>query len=92
MLRGSRNHAKSIFFHTTPKTTHKEALSVHHPSTVYVLAALDRRGVLTRDGLDKLTPEAILDALTLGTRAAAITVSRPGADPPWAHELAALPA
>ena len=57
-----------------------------------VLAALDQAGVLSRDGLTRLTPENLLAALTLGTRAAAITVSRPGANPPWAHELAALPA
>ena len=57
-----------------------------------MLAALDQAGVLSRDGLDRLTPEAIAAALSLGTRAAAITVSRPGANPPWAHELAALPA
>ena len=56
-----------------------------------VLAALDRAGVLTREGIQRLTPEAIAAALALGTRAAAITVSRPGANPPWAHELAALP-
>ncbi|MEF9605471.1 carbohydrate kinase, partial [Paracoccus sp. PXZ] len=36
--------------------------------------------------------DAIAQALALGTRAAAITVSRPGANPPWAHELDALPA
>ncbi|KRW96357.1 carbohydrate kinase [Paracoccus sp. MKU1] len=57
-----------------------------------VLAALDRAGVLTRQGLERLTPDAIAQALALGTRAAAITVSRPGANPPWAHELDALPA
>ncbi|WP_028712248.1 carbohydrate kinase [Paracoccus sp. J55] len=57
-----------------------------------VLAALDRAGVLTREGLERLTPEAVAQALALGTRAAAITVSRPGANPPWAHELSALPA
>ncbi|KGJ04800.1 fructokinase [Paracoccus halophilus] len=57
-----------------------------------VLAALARQGALTRAGIGQLTAGTILDALTLGTRAAAITVSRPGADPPWAHELTALPA
>lgn len=57
-----------------------------------VLAALDRAGVLSRKGLDALTAGAIAAALALGTRAAAITVSRPGANPPWAGELAALPA
>ncbi|CAM3218829.1 fructokinase [Paracoccus aminovorans] len=57
-----------------------------------VLAALHRSGALSRDGMADLTPETLLQALTLGTRAAAITVSRPGANPPWQHELDALPA
>lgn len=56
-----------------------------------VLAALHQAGTLSRDGLDRLTADALRQALTLGTRAAAITVSRPGANPPWAQELAALP-
>ena len=34
-----------------------------------------------------LDDAALTEALTLGVRAAAITVSRPGADPPWAREL-----
>jgi fructokinase len=51
------------------------------------LAALDRAGVLTKAGIAGVS-DAVLDAaLTLGTRAAAVTVSRPGANPPWAHEL-----
>jgi len=56
-----------------------------------VLAALDRAGLLSRRGLDRLTPDALGQALALGTRAAAVTVSRPGADPPWAHELETPP-
>ncbi|MDP2738066.1 MAG: carbohydrate kinase [Pseudorhodobacter sp.] len=52
-----------------------------------VLAALDRAGALTRAALAAL-PDTTLDAaLTLGTRAAAVTVSRAGANPPWAHEI-----
>jgi len=53
-----------------------------------VMAALHRAGMLTKDGvarLDRVTLEAALD---LGIRAAAVTVSRPGANPPWAHEVA----
>ena len=56
-----------------------------------VLAALHAQGVLTREGIANLSPEALQAALQLGTRAAAITVSRPGANPPWKHELDALP-
>jgi fructokinase len=51
------------------------------------LAALSAANALTKTALDSL-PDATLDAaLSLGNRAAAITVSRPGANPPWAHEL-----
>ncbi len=51
------------------------------------LAALEQAGVLTKAGVAGLS-DAVLDAaLSLGTRAAAVTVSRPGANPPWAHEL-----
>jgi fructokinase len=52
-----------------------------------VLASLYAAGVLKKSDLDEL-PEATLQAaLTLGNRAAAITVSRPGANPPWLREL-----
>ena len=52
-----------------------------------VLAALHRAGCLTKAGIAAV-PDSTLDAaLSLGTRAAAITVSRPGANPPWANEL-----
>lgn len=52
-----------------------------------VLAALDRAGALTRDGLARIDAETLRTALALGVRAAAVTVSRPGANPPWAREL-----
>ncbi|WP_103332810.1 carbohydrate kinase family protein [Pseudotabrizicola formosa] len=51
------------------------------------LAALHAAGALTKAAIASL-PDATLDAaLSLGTRAAAITVSRAGANPPWANEL-----
>jgi len=51
------------------------------------LAALHRAGALTKSHLASVTDAELDAALTLGTRAAAITVSRAGANPPWAHEL-----
>lgn len=51
------------------------------------LAALHEAGVLTKSALASVSDETLDAALTLGTRAAAITVSRPGANPPWRHEL-----
>jgi len=52
-----------------------------------VLAALHGSDALTKAAIADL-PDATLDAaLSLGTRAAAVTVSRAGANPPWLHEL-----
>jgi fructokinase len=52
-----------------------------------LMAGLERAGLLTKDGLAGLTPETLTPALELGNAAAAITVSRAGANPPWDHEL-----
>lgn len=52
-----------------------------------VLASLHKAGVLTKAGVASLDEATVTDALTLGNRAAAVTVSRPGANPPWSHEL-----
>ncbi|MBA4351503.1 MAG: carbohydrate kinase [Rhodobacter sp.] len=51
------------------------------------LAALHEAGALTKSALTSLSDATLDAALTLGTQAAAITVSRPGANPPWRHEL-----
>ncbi|MEX5727324.1 fructokinase [Rhodovulum iodosum] len=53
-----------------------------------VLAALQSEGKLNRTALAGLGGEALSRALALGIKAAAITVSRPGANPPWAREIA----
>ena len=53
-----------------------------------VLASLHAQGLLTKGALGRLTPEALRAALTLGARAAAVTVSRAGANPPRADEIA----
>ena len=52
-----------------------------------VLASLHQSGALTKDRLARIDEETLRDALSLGVRAAAVTVSRPGANPPWAEEL-----
>ena len=52
-----------------------------------VLAALHEAGALTKDALKALSDEALRAALALGVRSAAVTVSRAGANPPWAREL-----
>ncbi|WP_095587916.1 carbohydrate kinase family protein [Actibacterium ureilyticum] len=52
-----------------------------------VLASLSKDGVLTRTALAGLDPDIARKALEHGARVAAVTVSRAGANPPWAHEL-----
>ncbi len=51
------------------------------------LCALHEAGALTKARMSALTDAELDAALTLGTRAAAITVSRAGANPPWRSEL-----
>lgn len=52
-----------------------------------ILAKLSELGCLHKVGLAELPPEALRTALTYGAQVAAITVSRAGANPPWASEL-----
>ncbi|MDX3926555.1 MAG: carbohydrate kinase [Shinella sp.] len=52
-----------------------------------VLASLKLGNLLTKADVANLGEDAIRDALTLGAKAAAVTVSRAGANPPWRNEI-----
>ena len=52
-----------------------------------VLARLDGNGLLSKPAIGALTEAQLVDALAFAARAASITASRPGADPPWAREM-----
>ena len=56
--------------------------------TAGLLAALSTAKLLTKKKLAAISQVQLDAALAFAARAAAVTVSRPGADPPWAHELA----
>jgi fructokinase len=74
-------------FTSATKVTVADTVGAGDTFNAGVLAALHRQGSLTKAGVAAL-PDSTLDAaLSLGTRAAAITVSRPGANPPWSREL-----
>ena len=51
------------------------------------LASLEEAGLLSKTGLASVDEEALRAALTLGAHAAAITVSRAGANPPHRRDL-----
>ncbi|MDX8481234.1 carbohydrate kinase [Mesorhizobium sp. VK24D] len=53
-----------------------------------ILASLHEQGLLTKAAIGGLSEDAIGKALELGAKAAAVTVSRAGANPPWRHEIA----
>lgn len=52
-----------------------------------LLASLHEQGVLSKTGLVALSQAQLRQAVELGTRSAAVTVSRAGANPPWRDEL-----
>lgn len=52
-----------------------------------VLASLKMDNLLTKAKVANLDEKALGNALALGAKAAAVTVSRAGANPPWAHEI-----
>jgi fructokinase len=52
-----------------------------------VLASLKRDGVLTKVNMASLSRGNVHEALAVAAKAAAVTVSRAGANPPWAKEI-----
>ncbi len=53
------------------------------------LAGLAKADALSLEAISAIDPATIRAAMELGVHAAAVTVSRAGANPPWASELAA---
>ena len=52
------------------------------------LHGLSCDGLLNKDALSNASPEMLRNAAELAASVAAITISRPGANPPWAEEIA----
>lgn len=80
---GETVHAPAV------RTTVADTIGAGDTFNAGVLASLDRQNLLSKDAIAQLTPDQIHAALTLGAQAASVTVSRPGANPPWAHEMPA---
>ena len=52
-----------------------------------VLAKLGQLGLLSKSSVEAMSLEQMHEVLAFGAKVAAVTVSRAGANPPWAHEL-----
>ena len=72
---------------TAPSVTVADTVGAGDTFNAGFLAALDDAGLLDKQSVSTLSDEALRDALTLGVRVAAVTVSRPGANPPRRDEL-----
>ncbi|MEL6168063.1 MAG: carbohydrate kinase [Pseudomonadota bacterium] len=70
-----------------PQVTVADTVGAGDTFNAGLLAGLASAGALSKEGLRTLDAETLGNALSLGTRAAAVTVGREGANPPWAHEL-----
>jgi fructokinase len=69
-----------------PPTVVVDTVAAGDTFTAGLLASLHGAGALG-GRLDGLPEETLLEAIRYGLRAAAITCSRPGADPPWLREM-----
>ncbi len=70
-----------------PKVKVADTVGAGDTFTAGFLAYLSQHKLLSKKALAAIDQQQLMEAATFAMRAAAVTVSRPGADPPWAHEL-----
>ena len=92
VTRGSKGVDALTASHAVSRTAEKvkvaDTVGAGDTFTAGFLAALRAMKLLDKKKLANLSEANLATALGFAARAAAITCSRPGADPPWARELA----
>lgn len=87
--------AEGVTAYTKNDSVHIPAMNIDIVDTIGAgdtfnagfLTGLKKSALLTKDRLSTITPDQIKPALELATKVAAFTVSKAGANPPWANEL-----
>jgi len=80
--------ARDHIVHAAVKVKVADTVGAGDTFTAGLLAALSKARLLDKTKLAAIAKDDLDKALAFAARAAAITCSRPGADPPWASELA----
>ena len=92
VTRGGKGVEAFTASHALARPAHKvkvaDTVGAGDTFTAGLLAALRAMKLLDKKKLARLGEADLSTALAFAARAAAITCSRPGADPPWARELA----
>lgn len=80
----SKSHALSL---KAPSVKVADTVGAGDTFTAGFLTYLQRNGLLNKKSMASLEETQLRAAAEFAMKCAAVTVSRPGADPPWAHEV-----